>query len=149
MTLTPAGTWNVTGGDDPDAWRYRADTFGPDRSRTRTVEAAGVLHFRYGVDPARHWHGLGPVRFADITGRLSAGTDNAHADESSGPRANLIPIPVDGQHPTVELLRKDIAGAKGKALTVESVSSWEDDGGKAQRHDWGGTAWGESPGSPG
>ena len=151
LTLTPAGTWNVTGGDDPAGWRYRVDLNGPSRTQTVELAAASVLHFRYGVDPARPWHGLGPIQFADIAGRLSAETDNALAGEAGGPMANLLPIPVDGQHPTVAALRKDIAAAKGKALTVETTANdWAapTTGTAARRMDWRAERLGANPPAP-
>ena len=62
--------------------------------------------------------------------------------------ANLLPIPVDGQDPTVTALRKDIAAAKGKALTVESTSGdWNDPKGgrSAVRFDWRAERLGAAP----
>ena len=137
LTLTPAGTWNVTG--SAASWRYRVDLAGPSGTETRELAAAAVLHPRYGVDPARPWAGLGPIQFASIAGRLNAETANALAGEAGGPQANLLPIPVDGQHPTVIALRKDIAAARGGALTVETTAKdWDDPGGpkSAVRFDW-------------
>ena len=146
LTLTPAGTWNVTG--SAESWRYQVDLNGPSGTRTVDLAAAAVLHCRYAVDPARPWHGLGPIQFASIAGRLNAETDSALASESGGPMANLIPIPVDGQDPTVTNLRKDIAAAKGKALTVESTTQdWATAGGQrgATRMDWRAERLGANP----
>ena len=146
LTLTPAGTWNVEG--SADAWRYRVDLNGPSRTQTLYLAAASVLHFRYAVDPARPWAGLGPIQFAAIAGRLNAEADDTLASEVGGPMANLIPIPVDGADPTVVGLRADIAKARGKALTVESTTQdWATSGGQrsATRLDWRAERLGASP----
>ena len=66
LSLTPAGTWNVTGGADPTSrGAIRWIMNGPIRDADRSIlAAASVLHFRYAVDPARPWAGLGPIGFA-------------------------------------------------------------------------------------
>ena len=134
LSLTPAGTWNVEG--SAESWRYRVDLNGPSGTQTLDLAAASVLHFRYAVDPARPWSGLGPLQFADIAGRLSAETDAALAGESAGPMAHLIPLPVDGESPTVVSLRADIGKSKGRAFLVESVSSLAVGMDQKQRGDW-------------
>ena len=146
LRLLPAGTWNVTG--SAASWRYQVSLAGPSSTATRELAASSILHFRYAVDPARPWHGLGPIQFASIAGRLNAETDNTLASESGGPMANLLPIPVDGQDPTVTALREDIAKAKGKALTVESTTGdWNDPKGgrSAVRFDWRAERLGAAP----
>ena len=146
LRLLPAGTWNVTG--SAASWRYQVSLAGPSSTATRELAASSILHFRYAVDPARPWHGLGPIQFASIAGRLNAETDNTLASESGGPMANLLRIPVDGQDPTVTALREDIAKAKGKALTVESTTGdWNDPKGgrSAVRFDWRAERLGAAP----
>lgn len=126
VMLVPCATWTVFGGPDADAWSYEATVHGPNRTETvRELPPEAVAHFMYAVDPARPWHGLGPVQFAAIAGRLDAETAAALADESGGPVAQFVPVPVDGQDSTVAALRTDVADAKGRALLVE-----------AQNHDW-------------
>ena len=44
--LTPAGTWDVRGPDDPAGWFYRCDTFGASNHRTRLLAAGAVVHCR-------------------------------------------------------------------------------------------------------
>ena len=87
------------------------------------VPAAGVLHFKYAVDPARPWRGNGPIQVAALAGRLSAETVRALADESSGPVGRLLGIPADGDDAMVAGLKSDIASARGKTALIE-VGDW-------------------------
>ena len=122
LELSPAADWDVQGGFNPEAWLYRLNLAGP--SETTTIghrPASGVLHFKWAYEPARPWRGLSPIQAAALAGRLSAETAKALADESSGPRGSLLPIPVDGSDPTVDALRGDIKTLNGKLALVESM----------------------------
>ena len=139
LHLMPAADHDVQGDADPATWRYRLHLAGP--SRYTTLEALpgdSVLHFRYQIDPARPWRGVGPIESAALAGRLSAETAAALADESSGPRGHLLPIPVDGADPTVATLKADIRTLAGKLAIVESAGSagWGDSDGAR-----GGSGW--------
>lgn len=127
LRLIPANTWTITGGYDPDTWEYKINLPGPSRTVTREVSAAGVVHVRYAVDPAQPWAGLSPLQVASLTGRLSAETESALGDESAGPRGNLLPVPKDGDSPTLEPLREALGKLRGKAMLVESAFNWQDD----------------------
>ena len=124
LELSPAADWDVQGGFNPEAWLYRLNLAGP--SETTTIghrPASGVLHFKWAYEPARPWRGLSPIAAAALAGRLSAETAAALADESSGPRGSLLPIPVDGSDPTVDALRADLRALNGKLALVESMKS--------------------------
>ena len=112
---------------DPEAWLYRLNLAGP--SETTTIghrEASGVLHFKWAYEPARPWRGLSPIAAAALAGRLSAETAKALADESSGPRGSLLPVPVDGSDPTVDALRGDLKNLNGQTALVESMKGgWD------------------------
>ena len=130
LALWPAQSYDVDGPPDPRRWWYRVTIGGPSRTWTQiNVPAQGVLHFVYGVDPAQPWRGRSPLGIAADSGRLSAETVSALADESSGPRGHLLGIPVDGLDPTVEALRKDLKDMAGKMALLETG-------------DWGGAAGG-------
>ena len=134
LVLLPCASHDVAGSPDPASWIYRCSAGGPARTLAYdSVPAASVLHFRYAVDPERPWRGYGPLGVALLAGRLSAETVAALADEVSGPRGTLLGVPVDGNDPTVERLRTDIAGLNGKTALWQGGSDWgnEGDGGKA------------------
>ena len=144
--LIPCASWDVSGGYDQDSWRYQCSMAGPTRETTRTVAGASVLHFRLNTESARPWKGLSPLSVAAIAGRLDAEIAHAMGDEASGPRGSLLPVPKDGQDPTMIALRDDIKKLAGAAATIETTAStWDGDSTTSPRSDWGpkrlGAAW--------
>ena len=73
-----------------------------------------MIHVKYAIDPTEPWRGCAPLDVAKLTGRLSAETVNALADESSTPVGQLMGLPVDGDDPTVVGLKSDMKTSKGK-----------------------------------
>ena len=129
LKLFPAEGYDIEGGPDPSTWRYRLTLNGPSRTLTHDdVPAASVLHFKYGVDPARPWAGRGPIQIAALAGRLSAETVKALGDESSGPVGRLLGVPVDGADATVKGLAADIKNAAGRLALLET-GDWNSTGG--------------------
>ena len=119
LTLLPAASHDVTGGADPRTWRYNVSAGAPDSTESYNVGADSVVHLRYAFDPSTPWRGIGPLQVAKLAARLSAEVVKALADEASGPRGHLLPTPMDGQDPTLELMKKDIRETSGNALLVE------------------------------
>ena len=151
VVLLPASSWDIEGGADPETWRYRLVLGGP--SPTETVELAAAsetIHIRLQSDPEQPWRGISPLASAAIAGRLSAETMQSLADEASGPRGVLLPIPVDGSDPTIATLKADIKRLRGQVALVESVSSgWAADGAQTRpKGDWESRRLGASPGQP-
>ena len=74
----------------------------------------------------------------------------ALADEASGPRGHLMPVPVDGADPTITALKADIRALRGKVALVESTSSgWAADGSPVRpKGDWESRRLGAAPGAP-
>ena len=124
VKLWPAASHDITGGPDPDSWAYRLTVGGPERTLTYpSVPAAGVIHLQYSRDPEHPWRGYGPLQVAQLGGRLSSETVAALADEASGPRGSLLPLPMPGDDPTIELLKADLKKLKGQLATVETTQS--------------------------
>ena len=124
VKLLPASSHDVYGGADPDDWVYRVTATGPGELHTFTdLPASGVVHLTYATDPETPWRGVGPLQVARMGGRLSSETAAALADESSGPRGSLLPLPMPGDDPSVELLKADLKGLRGKLATVETQQS--------------------------
>ena len=137
VLLLPASSWDVTGAADSSTWRYRCDLSGPSGSVTVSRPAEGVIHCRYSTDPARPWVGVGPLKRARLSGRLSAELEAALGDEASGTRGYLLPVPTDGQDDTVSELRRDIGSLKGKTALVETTAAaWGDGRQMAPRSDY-------------
>ena len=136
LRLLPTASHDVDGGPDPASWQYRCTVSGPERTLTfNRVPAAGVVHLAYGRDPETPWKGVGPLQAARLAGRLSAETAAALADEASGPRGSVLPLPVGGQDPTVTKLRADLKKLRGALATVESVNTMAA-GAAAPSNDW-------------
>lgn len=123
--LEVASSWWVDGPADPTRWTYRLYLTGPSAQRTVTVRADSVLHFRWATDPALPWRGIGPLEAAKLAGRLSAETVAALGDEAATTRGYLMPLPKDGEDPTIDKMKQDIGTAKGKMLAVESQTLGE------------------------
>ena len=70
ISLSPVGSWDVRGGPDPASWFYQNRHISGLQVHGRSVlmSGASVLHFRYGIDPARPWAGISPLGFAYLTG---------------------------------------------------------------------------------
>lgn len=141
VDFIPAGSWDVRGGWNEDSWFYRADLFGPSGNITRFVSSAQVLHFRYAVDPARPWHGIGPLGWARESAALKANLEKRLSEEAGGPVAHVLPIPQDGgdgeDDDPLSMLKSDIAGARGRTILTETTAAgWGEGQGGAPQRDW-------------
>ena len=146
LRLKPAASHNVAGGPDPDSWDYELSLPGPSETMTVALPAASVLHLRYAADPETPWRGIGPIQQAYLAGELSAEVVKALADETSGPRGSLLPLPgADGDDATVDKLKGDIRSANGSLLLVESMADAWESGGSAPQGDWLAKRFGPSP----
>ena len=122
--LAPAASYDIAGNEDPSSWIYKIALSGPTMQGTvENVPSAGVVHVRYASSPGAPHRGIGPLQSAHLAGRLSAEVSKALADELSGPRGQLLPLPnVSGDSPEVAALRSDIKGLSGSLAFVESMS---------------------------
>ena len=151
LVLRPASAWTITGENNPESWTYLVHLAGPSRQTSLTVGSGDVFHFMYSSDPARPWHGVGPLEAASLAGRLSAELAAALSDEAAGTRGFLLPIPSDGQDATVTALRADLGSLRGKTALVESqtLGQWT----PGERQSVAGSGWspvrlGASPPAP-
>lgn len=134
LRLVPAADWDVVGSYSPDSWRYSLNLAGPSRQTTRADQTPDrVAHFVWQTEPDRPWRGVSPIEAAAMAGRLSAELTNALADEASGTRGHLLPIPVDGQDPTVDALKSDLRMLRGQVAVVESqqTGNWSQETGRS------------------
>ena len=144
--LLPATSWDVQGSPDPMTWEYRATMASPSYTTTRTMPAASVIHPRYAIEPARPWAGLGPVQVASLAGKLSASVAASLAEEAGTTTGFLLPLPVDGDDPTVTGLKADLRSAGGGLHLVESVRSMHaGSAGSAPARDWAPQRLGPNP----
>ena len=122
--LAPAASYDIAGNEDPSSWIYKIALSGPTMQGTvENVPSAGVVHVRYASSPGTPHRGISPLQAAHLAGRLSAEVSKALADELSGPRGALLPLPnVSGNSPEVAALRSDIKNHSGSLAFVESMS---------------------------
>ena len=129
LRLSPAASFDVHGGAEPDSWTYRVELAGPDSTTSRNIPAAGLVHIRYAVEPRRPWRGISPLGYAYATGQLAGNLESNLAAEAGGPVAHVVPIPTDGMPPgadddndALKPLRSDIKAAKGGTILAETTS---------------------------
>ena len=141
VTLIPASSWHWEGTHDPSTWTVRATCYGPSTSTTWNLPASAVVFVRWGGAPGQPYVGTGPLSWAHTTARLQSEAERSLADEAQGPLAQLLAIPQDGgddgDGDPLKLLKADIAGARGKALLVEtSAAGWAEGRAAAPQRDW-------------
>ena len=137
LRLTPAVDWDVAGGPAPETWAYHVRLAGPSHDVERIAPAAGVVHVRAYVEPSAPWRGVSPLDAAASTARLLAETETTLADESSGARGYLLPVPQDGEDDSLSGLKADIANLKGRTALVETTAAgWGEGRGAAPSQDW-------------
>ena len=148
--LVPASSWHWEGSHDPASWTVRVTAYGPSTSTTWNLSAAGVVFVRWGSTPGQPYVGVGPLSWAHTTARLQSEAERSLADEVQGPLAQLLAIPQDGgdagDGDPLKKLKADIAGARGKALLVEtSAAGWGEGRTAAPQRDWQAARLGPAP----
>ena len=141
VRLIPASSWHWEGSHDPASWTVRVTAYGPSTSTTWNLPASGVVFVRWGSTPGQPYIGTGPLSWASTTARLQSEAERSLADEVQGPFAQLLAIPSDGgddgADDPLKKLKADIAGARGKALLVEtSAAGWGEGRTAAPQRDW-------------
>ena len=126
--LTPAASWDISGGSRRSKWFYRLDIFGPDKNRTEHAQAENVIHLQWSHDPETPWLGIGPLQRSLLTADGLAQSEAALRDEAAGPRGSLIPVAdmigdKEGDENPVSALTALIAGLKGRAALVETQTA--------------------------
>ena len=141
VRLIPASSWHWEGSHDPASWTVRVTAYGPSTSTTWNLPASGVVFVRWGSAPGQPYVGIGPLSWAHTTARLQSEAERSLADEAQGPIAQLLAITADGgdagDDDPLKKLKADIAGARGKALLVEtSAAGWGEGRTAAPQRDW-------------
>ena len=99
------------------------------------------------TDPARPWAGVSPLQRAADTASLSGWIDKRLAEEASGPVGSFLPVAkydadadadldADDANDPLAQLRRDIGGARGQVLAVESQMAAADSPASAPRKDF-------------
>ena len=157
LHLAPVSHWDVHGGPRPSSWVYRCELSGPSGTAWETHPAAAILHLRWLVDNARPWAGVSPLQHAADTASLAGWLDKRLAEEASGPVGAFLPVARYDADPDADLadadpdadplaqLRRDIGGAKGQTLLVETAMALADSPASAPRRDYQVARFGAAP----
>ena len=150
LRATSVDVWGD--GPDPADWWYRLTVAGPHSTRTETAPAASVVHLRYATERHAPARGVSPLRYASLTGTLTASLEQSLGYEAGGPVASLIALPegFNAQPPDDDGTQTDhdtpspgdglaeaIRTAKGRTLLPETTaSSYGDSTARPPRRDW-------------
>ena len=154
LHLAPVSHWDVTGGPWPSSWVYRVERAGPSGTAWETRVSGEVLHLRWLTDPARPWAGVSPLQHASDTATLAAWIDKRLSEEASAPSGAFLPVArydadpdldADDANDPLALLRRDIGGAKGQTLIVETAMASADSPASAPRKDFQVARFGANP----
>ena len=147
--LVAGCSWDIQGELPESSWTYRLSLPAPSAVITRNLSGDGVVHVRYSVDPDRPWAGVGPLQAASLAGKLSANVAGALAAELGTTMGFVLPLPVDGNDPTLTALKADLRGSSGGLHPVESARTMNPGGAAtAPGGDWKVSRLGPNPPAP-
>ena len=156
LRLAPVSHWDVHGGPDVASWIYRIERAGPSGTAWETRVSGEVLHLRWLVDNARPWAGVSPLQRAADTASLSAWIEKRLSEEATAATGAFLPVARFDADPDADLdadpdadplgqLRRDIGGAKGQTLLVETAMASADSPASAPRRDYQVVRFGANP----
>ncbi len=103
VSLIPASSYDLDGGDRPASWRYRLDLQGPSRLRTVRRGYEEVLHVRINADAARPWKGQAPWTAAKLSVNVLAQLEKSLSLETKITPARIVPYPYHDQEQVTNL----------------------------------------------
>ena len=146
LEVVAATSHSVTGGPLRRTWRYDLQLGGPTQTTAmHNVDGDNLLHMMYSTSPSSPWRGASALGVAIESGRLSAATVAALADESAAPHGSFMATPKDGNDPTLAPLKADARTAHGDMLWVESMANDWDGGKGGNPNDYKQSRFGASP----
>ena len=150
LALAPVSHWDVHGGPERATWLYRCQMAGP----STTAGARGALA-KYSISAG--WstpRGRGrvsvPLQHAADTASLAGWIEKRLSEESSGPVGSFLPVAkydpdADLADDPLAALRRDIGGARGQVLAVETAMASADSPASAPRKDFVAQRFGANP----
>ena len=151
LELRSASSFELYGGADPP-YTYRVERAGPSSTRWDTYGGGSILHLRWQVDHSRPWAGVSPLQHARDTGSLAGWLEKRLSEEASSPVGSFLPVArydadladTEADDP-LAALRRDIGGAGGQVLAVESAMAAADSPASAPRRDYQVARFGANP----
>jgi len=92
------------------------------------------VHVRYAFD-AISGRGVGPLQAAPQLRQWAANLEMRMSEEGGAPVGYLLPIPTGGDDDSVDQLRKDLGGLKGRTALVETTAAGYGEGRAAAPHE--------------
>ena len=126
LSIAPASSYDITGGSNPDTWRYRLELSGPSRNETRQLAGASVLHFRINADAQTPWRGCSPLEAAGISSRMLARLETRMSQEAGARVGYMMEVPSGASDDSLDSLRNDLASMKGNVGLIESAQGGYD-----------------------
>ena len=126
LSITPASSYDITGGSNPDSWRYRLELSGPSRNETRRLAGASVLHFRINTDAQTPWQGSSPLESAGISSRMLARLETRMSQEANARAGYMLEVPSGASDDSLNSLKTDLANMKGNVGLIESAGGGYD-----------------------
>ena len=121
--MTPAASWDVYGGPDPESWIYKATINGPTSSVMIEAPASRVLHLMYQRSDSQPWKGVSPLSDAEETHSLAMALETRLRQEIGGPIGFVVPTPDGAQ---VQGLEGDVNAMRGMVKLSPSVANnWQ------------------------
>ena len=146
VELRRASDWDITGGPEPESWRYRIKIAGPTRDAETILPSAGVFHPRINASPQEPHKGRSPIGLASQTARMAAGIERQFGNEACQPSGQVLPAPLGaiGPEPLKEL-KADLKRLGGRTALVPSMSAGWGEGKSSAPADWSPKRLGFSP----
>ena len=123
VVLRQSCNWVVSGGIDPESWRYEMELAAPGGVVQRRAQAAQVVHIRINARSDSPWRGVSPLASNSNTLALAGWIERRLAQESRTSTGYVLTTP-DGQGFDDETAEK-LKGLDGKLLALEtSAQGW-------------------------
>ena len=98
VTLSRAFDWDITGGPDPQSWRYRIKIAGPTRDAETILPSVAIFHPRVNASPSEPHKGRSPIGLAAQSARMAAGIESASLETKPSNPVGLSPARILARH---------------------------------------------------
>ena len=123
VVLRQAASWEVSGGIDPESWRYALELAVPGGVVKRNAPALQVIHVRINARASSPWAGVSPLASNSNTAALAGWIEKRLAQEARTSTGYVLTTP-DGQGFDDETAVK-LKTLDGKLLSLEtSAQGW-------------------------
>ena len=117
-------------------WLYRLSYGRPDGTTTVIKRGRDVIHARYSYDSARPWAGISPLARCPFGSQLSGNLEQRLSEEAATLAGYILPIP-NAQTGSIDKMKADLAGGKGRVAMMETTAAgWGDGRAAAPAQDW-------------